>query len=211
MIHSDKTWDEVRSGYRVIDEIGRGSTGFVYRSIRLSDGKEVAVKVSKSLRRVEGEALLKVFETLGCAPEPYESGTDYLAMEFVDAVTLRVKVKQTQSVEEMIKLLEQYVDICERVSKVGVVHGDPHWANVLVRKDGSFVVVDFGNANQLVEEITMAKLFVASLSHLSVIESDLYRELTEEFEFVKHRTPRTTGDLRESIKYLQMKIQPKVS
>lgn len=211
MIFNNNNWDDVRNFYEVLDEIGKGTTGKVYRARTIGSPCIVAVKVSKTLRKEEAEALLTVFQQTGLAPEPYAYGRDYIVMALVDGVQLRVCVKKTQQLDELLPILTKYVDLCEALTKVGVVHGDPHWGNVLVKDDGTMVAVDFGNANQLAEEITMSKLFVAALGHMAIIAKDVYSELMEDFEFSKIRTPRTTSDLRKAIQYVENKIQVRVA
>lgn len=91
-------------------------------------------------------------------PSLLEHGTDggrpYVALEWCEGVSIAVAAQQARATRDRRRLhdlvgrmLEAYGRLHER----GVLHGDVHPGNCLVRDDGRVVVIDFGNARALGE------------------------------------------------------------
>lgn len=149
--------------YRLLDEVGRGSYGVVYRAERADLESHVAVKVSQHA----SEGVLSRFDferrALSSMSSPYiarlfdagetDAGQPYFVMELVDGVPLYRYCRERGL--DLRSRLELFCKVCEGVRHAhgkGVVHRDLKPANVLVGdEDGVAVpkVLDFGLAKAL--------------------------------------------------------------
>ncbi|MDA1263933.1 MAG: serine/threonine-protein kinase, partial [Planctomycetota bacterium] len=158
------TWDQPdRVGaYRILDVLGQGGMGIVYRAQRDDQDEQVALKVVRpgaftsdtlSRFRHEAEALGRLHHE-GIA-RIHEAGTNetpsgpqpYFAMELVDGEPLQHYAKsRNRSLAEHLRLLARVCRAVDHAHRKGVVHRDIKPANVLVLSSGQPKVVDFGLA-----------------------------------------------------------------
>ncbi|MFG0328989.1 MAG: tetratricopeptide repeat protein [Phycisphaerales bacterium] len=156
--------DELRTvgQYLLLDRVGEGGMGIVYRARQRRPNREVAVKILKPefavasmLRRFRYEA-----ELLGRLRHPniaqiYEADVlgskrgalPYIAMELVDGKRLDAFIREHDLDAEA--CLELIAAICDGVSHAhqsGVVHRDLKPANILITEDGLPKILDFGVA-----------------------------------------------------------------
>lgn len=149
--------------YRLLNEVGRGGYGVVYRAERTDLKSHVAIKVSQRA----SEGVLRRFEfersTLASMNSPYIarlfdagqtlSGQPYFVMEFVDGVPLHRYCRERGL--DLWARLELFCKVCEGVRHAhgkGIVHRDLKPANVLVSDEGGVAipkVLDFGLAKAL--------------------------------------------------------------
>ena len=139
--------------YEIVEPIGQGGMGAVYRAHDTRLGRDVAIKVSaqKFSERFEREA--RVISSLNhpniC--HLYDVGDNYLVMELVEGQTLSDRIKQGAiPLEESLDIARQIAAALEAAHEKGVVHRDLKPGNVMLRADGpsgSMVkVLDFGLA-----------------------------------------------------------------
>lgn len=148
--------------YDIVDILGRGGMGVVYRARQTNPSREVALKVvhpyvtSATLsRRVEFEAqVLARLQHPGIA-QIFEAGTDHLesrplsffAMELVDGVPIDKYVREKRlSTGDRLALLMKVCDAVHHAHQKGVIHRDLKPANILVTPSGLPKVLDFGIA-----------------------------------------------------------------
>ena len=148
-------WDR----YAVIDFIGEGGMGVVYRAIDRQLHRTVAVKFLRSRDPVEvaqfqreaqsqasidHEHVCRVFEV------GEVDGRGYLAMQFIDGETLRNPSTEFD-IEEKLEVMEQVARAVQTAHAGGVIHRDLKPGNVMVerRDDGRLhaYVLDFGIAH----------------------------------------------------------------
>jgi len=151
--------------YEIVDAIGAGGMGEVYRATDTKLDREVAIKTLPSalagdadrLARFEREA--KLLATLNhpniaviYGLEESE-GTQCIAMELIDGATLEEKLKDGPlPVEDALRLALQIAQALEAAHDRGVVHRDLKPANVMVTSDGLVKVLDFGLAKAFSED-----------------------------------------------------------
>src|SRR5262249_52607916 len=148
--------------YAVLEPIGQGSTGIVYKARRTVGGKLVALKVLRSDVRLgsrerarfrsEGEALARLRHAN--VVEGHEvgegAGRPFLILEFVAGGSLAQRVSgDGLSVEESTGLVATLARALQYVHDHGVLHRDLNPANVLLAPDGTPKVTDFGLAKVL--------------------------------------------------------------
>ena len=153
--------------YRVLDELGRGGMGVVYRVEHLHTGERLALKVLLSqagaradiverFRReartpalVQSEHVVKVTDA-DVAPEL--GGALFLVMELLNGCDLERRLRKSgpMSPPELVQALAQVGEALDRAHRQGIVHRDLKPENLFEhhRPDGSVVikVLDFGIA-----------------------------------------------------------------
>jgi serine/threonine protein kinase/Tfp pilus assembly protein PilF len=148
--------------YRILDEIGAGGMGTVYRAVREDFPKTVALKVVRSSldsellrRRLRRERdILAAFEHPAIA-RLYDAGTavdgrPWLAMELVAGTTLFAHARERGlSVADRVRLFLAVCTGVEYAHARGVVHRDLKPSNILVDAEGSPKLLDFGVAKLL--------------------------------------------------------------
>ena len=146
-------------GYDIVEEIGRGGMGTVWRAVQLSTGRQVALKVmalearvsEAARRRFEREVRLAAGLEHPHVARVYDSGLlhggYYYAMELVDGQGLDEHVRREGLSHRAI--LELLRAVCQAVGFAhdrGIIHRDLKPANILVTRDGQPHILDFGLA-----------------------------------------------------------------
>ena len=147
------------SHYRILEEIGAGGMGIVYRGQDTRLGREVAIKLlpeafatdPERLARFEREARL-----LASLNHPHiaaiygleeSDGVRGLVMEFVPGATLAERLAAGPlKLGEALDLCRQIAEALEAAHDKGIVHRDLKPANIKVTPDGQVKVLDFGLA-----------------------------------------------------------------
>ncbi len=147
------------SHYKVIEKIGQGGMGEVYRAEDTNLSREVAIKVlpeqftqdPQRLARFEREA--KLLASLNhpniAAIHSFEHSDEvhFLVLELVPGETLQERVaKGPVPVEEALEICRQIAEGVEAAHEKGVIHRDLKPANVKVTPEGKVKILDFGLA-----------------------------------------------------------------
>jgi serine/threonine protein kinase len=99
------------------------------------------------------EAIVPAFGPVGCSNN---EGTPYLVSDFVEGLTLSDPLTARRSERrEAAKLIAEVADALEHAHRQGVVHRDIKPSNIMVRPDGSPVLMDLGLAKREAGEIRM--------------------------------------------------------
>jgi serine/threonine-protein kinase len=147
------------AGYEILEEVGRGGMGVVYRAGQRGLSRTVALKVilagahagphERARFRTEAEAVARLqhphivqIHELG-----EQAGCPYLALEYVDGVSLAQQLGGTpQPPRAAAQLVETLARAVHHAHERGVVHRDLTPANVLLTSDGTPKITDFGLA-----------------------------------------------------------------
>jgi serine/threonine protein kinase/tetratricopeptide (TPR) repeat protein len=149
--------------YEILQLLGQGGMGAVYKARDIELERTVALKLIRSdlashpeiLRRFKQELILarevthrnviRIFD-LGQA-----SGVRYITMDYVEGQDLRALLNEKGkfSPEEAVPIFLQIAAALEAAHQAGVVHRDLKPQNVMVDKDGRVYVMDFGVARSL--------------------------------------------------------------
>lgn len=185
--------------YKVIEQIGRGGMADVYLARDLIlDGEEVAVKVLRTnyqtdpvaIQRFQREARamadLDHPNIVRISDIGEEEGQQYLAMEYVDALDLKkyITAHAPFSNEEAVRIMAQMLLAIRLAHQKGIIHRDLKPQNVLLTKEGTAKVTDFGIAVAFAEtSLTQTNSMLGSVHYLSpeqargskaTIQSDIY-------------------------------------
>jgi serine/threonine-protein kinase len=152
---------ETISHYRILSQLGQGGMGAVYLAEDTHLGRRVALKVmlpeiashEQRLKRFLREAKLSSSISHPNVISFYEigeeNGTHYLAMEYIEGITLRARLHDGPiPVDEAVHIARQIAEALIAAHKAGVIHRDVKPENVMIAGDGHVKVLDFGLARR---------------------------------------------------------------
>ena len=148
--------------YEIVEPIGAGAMGEVYRARDQKLGRQVAIKIlppeiaadAGRLRRFEQEARAASALNHPNIVTIYEigehEGTPYIAMEYVEGETLReILAAGPLPTDKLVRYATQMAEGLAKAHQAKIVHRDLKPANVIVSKDGYIKILDFGLAKLL--------------------------------------------------------------
>ncbi len=145
--------------YELIEMLGRGGMGEVYKARQKKLNRLVAIKVlpepfgkldefterfhreAQSLARLNHPNIVTIYD-YGTT-----DGLCYFVMEYIDGVDLKRAIEaRTLTPEEALKIVPQVCDALQFAHDAGIVHRDIKPANILITRDGRVKIADFGLA-----------------------------------------------------------------
>jgi eukaryotic-like serine/threonine-protein kinase len=148
--------------YTIIEPLGAGGMGTVYRALDDKLERVVAIKIlspgvltgEDSRRRFRKEALALAKLSHAAIAQVYDvgeqDGVDYIVMECIQGETLASKLASGPlHVKEATAIVLQIAEALEEAHERGVVHRDLKPANVMITPKGNVKVLDFGIAKLL--------------------------------------------------------------
>ncbi|MGA7648448.1 MAG: serine/threonine-protein kinase, partial [Terriglobales bacterium] len=175
---------QVLGHYRVVEQIGAGGMGLVFRASDQQLERDVAIKVLPS-GMLADEAARKRFRrealTLAKLNHPnigmvYEFGSqeglDFLVMEYVGGVAVDARLGSGPlSQKEVLRLGFQLADGLASAHEHGVIHRDLKPANMRLTQDNRLKILDFGLAQFVRQEVDMG--VTASISETNQVVGTL--------------------------------------
>jgi len=163
MADSESLVGQNLSHYRILERLGEGGMGVVYRAYDEQLHRDVALKVlpvdllrdqtARARLRREAQTAAALNHPNVCAV--YEvaeaDGVLYIAMEFVRGRTLRVIASDGLPIDIWFKYATQISEALANAHSLGILHRDIKTSNVMISSDGRAKVVDFGLAKHLHE------------------------------------------------------------
>jgi serine/threonine protein kinase len=147
------------SHYRIVSKLGAGGMGEVYWGEDARLHRKVALKVlpaelagnNDRMRRFEQEAQAAAALNHPNIAHIYEigasDGTHFIAMEFIDGVTLRELIHRQQvGLAKLLRHLQQVAEGLAKAHSAGIVHRDLKPDNIMITRDGHAKILDFGLA-----------------------------------------------------------------
>jgi serine/threonine-protein kinase len=147
------------SHYSLVEKIGRGGMGEVFRAKDQKLGREVAIKVlpqefardADRIARFQREAKLLASLNHPNIAAIYgleaSEGTNFLVLEMVEGETLAERLKHGSiPADESLRLALQMAEALEAAHEKGVIHRDLKPSNIKITPDGKVKVLDFGLA-----------------------------------------------------------------
>jgi serine/threonine-protein kinase len=152
---------QLGSHYEIIEKLGEGGMGLVYKARDLRLGRLVALKVissHKAFQSGQRERLVREAKITSALNHPnivtiYDidqvHGTDLIAMEYVAGKPLSAILEEGQfSVRRVLKYALQIADGLSAAHAAGIIHRDLKPANLMVTEPGVIKILDFGLAKR---------------------------------------------------------------
>ena len=155
-------------GYTILQKIGESEAAAVYLAIAEDLGHNVALKISKrkhsgsdSLVTDTGQRSImfqREFEAIAALDHPsiidlydygIHDGVEFLAMEYFPCGDLKARLQNPLTAAEAISFVKEIAKSLKVVHEAGIIHRDLKPPNVMLRDDGSVVLIDFGLARSL--------------------------------------------------------------
>ncbi len=146
--------------YRICDELGRGGMGRVYKALDGEISEAVALKVLspdislddrmierfrnelKLARRISHKNVCRIYDLGNC------EGTYFITMEYIPGDNLKsiIRMMGPLSLARALALAGQVCDGMAEAHRLGVVHRDLKSSNIMIDREGSARIMDFGIA-----------------------------------------------------------------
>ena len=167
--------------YRIVDQIGEGAMGVVYRALDPVLNRAVAIKVMSDALARDDELrgrFLREAQAAGSLQHPnvitiYDfgevDGHPYIAMEYVEGADLEA-VLQRRTPMSMAQKIDVLVDVLGGLSyahRRGIVHRDIKPANIRIDAEGRARIMDFGIAHLSSSKMTRTGLMVGTPAYMA--------------------------------------------
>ncbi|MGD8535181.1 MAG: protein kinase [Candidatus Aminicenantes bacterium] len=199
--------------FEVMEELGKGGMGAVYRVFDKKIDEEVALKLLnpevssdlKTIERFRNELKLarKISHKNVCRMYDMneEKGTQYITMEYVSGEDLKGTIVRVGhlSIGKSISMAKQICEGLLEAHRLGVIHRDLKPQNIMVDKEGDVRIMDFGIARSLKKKgLTGTGIIIGTPEYMSPEQaemrevdqrSDVYSLGTILYEMVTGRVP----------------------
>jgi len=151
-------------GYRFLKKLGASSHSSVYLAEREKTGAKMVLKVLRQIPDVNDASIaafdrfLQEYEMIADIDHPnivkiYDLGVAddhaHIAMEYLDAGDLRQRINEKIFANVAVKYLREIASALARIHEVGILHRDLKPGNIMLRRDNSIALIDFGLAKRL--------------------------------------------------------------
>ncbi len=185
------------SHYEVVEKIGEGGMGAVYKAIDTRLDRPVALKVlargqgtwsheRRFAREAKAASALNHPNIVTIYEFDTHEGLDFLSMEYVQGTTLHQLLEQrTLPLDTLLGYARQAAGAVARAHQAGIVHRDLKPGNIMVTTDGIVKVLDFGLAKRQSAEseqdatqtaLTMAGTVVGTPAYMSPEQANSEQE-----------------------------------
>jgi eukaryotic-like serine/threonine-protein kinase len=167
--------------YQILEKVGQGGMGVVYRAHDSLLEREVALKIISA--SIEGNAELRerFYREARAAGQlshrniitihdlGEHDGQPYLAMEFLNGEDLQRRLSRPEPMS-LARKLEIAADICDGLSyahRRGLIHRDIKPANIFITDEGVVKLLDFGLARMVTSELTASNMMLGTLNYMA--------------------------------------------
>jgi serine/threonine protein kinase/tetratricopeptide (TPR) repeat protein len=214
--------------YRIIEEIGRGGMGVVYKAVDTKLDRLVALKFlphhltgneaekARFLQEAKAAAALNHPNVCSVIDIVEHGDQQFIVMEYVDGVTLRQKAP-VQKMQDAVQYAIQIGEALQAAHAKGIVHRDVKCENIMLTSDGRIKVMDFGLAKLKGSlKLTRTSSTVGTLAYMAPEQiqggevdarSDIFSFGVVLFELITGKLP-FRGEHEAAIMYSIMNEEP---
>jgi serine/threonine protein kinase len=167
--------------YEILEEVGRGAMGEVYKARDSVINRTVALKTITNNLANNTDLLERFYQearAAGTLQHPNivtifelnkEGETPYIAMEFLEGESLEKLIarKAPLTISEKLGYIVPVCRALDYAHKRGIVHRDVKPANIVVSSDGVVKVVDFGIARLVDGGLTQTNMLIGTIAYMS--------------------------------------------
>lgn len=219
--------------YEIHELLGMGGMAHVYRAYDKVEDRWVAIKVLKEeflnnsdfLRRFRNEskaiAVLQHPNIVRVYDVSLGDQIQYIAMEYIDGITLKDYIDQQGAIrwQEALHFMIQILSALESAHEKGIIHRDIKPQNIMLLRDGTIKVTDFGIARFLQSETqTMTDKAIGSVHYISpeqargdyiTDKADIYSVGVTMYEMLTGELP-FNADSAVSVALMQLQAKPRL-
>jgi tetratricopeptide (TPR) repeat protein/TolB-like protein/predicted Ser/Thr protein kinase len=201
------------SRYQIVEELGGGGMGKVYRALDTKVGEEIAIKLIKpeiaadkaTVERFKNELKIArkiVHKSVGRVYDLNEErGTFYITMEYVRGEDLKAFIRSSgqMAVGTSLRVARQMAEGLAEAHGLGIVHRDLKPSNIMIDRNGNARIMDFGIARLVgAKGLTGGNVMIGTPEYMSPEQvegqeagpaSDLYSLGIVFFEMLTGRLP----------------------
>ncbi|HVO74659.1 MAG TPA: protein kinase, partial [Ignavibacteriaceae bacterium] len=172
--------EKLISHYKIIEEIGRGGMGVVYKAEDTKLKRIVALKFlpsfissNEELRQrfeIEAQASASLNHPNVTTIHAIEEIDDdlFLVLEYIDGEELKDRIKSSAlPVQEIINIALQIADGLDAAHKKGIIHRDIKSGNIMITKNNKVKIMDFGLAKAADTGLTKVNQTIGTLAYIS--------------------------------------------
>jgi serine/threonine-protein kinase len=162
----DAMLQEQIPGYQLLEKLGQGSMGSVYKARQISMDRQVAVKILMPklaaqpgyVNRFIREARLAAKLSSNNVVQAIDAGTagsiNYFVMEFIEGHSIKDELEQGRVFEEKeaVEIILQVAQALEHAHRRGLVHRDVKPANVIITTENVVKLADLGLARHIEDQ-----------------------------------------------------------
>jgi serine/threonine protein kinase len=217
--------------YEVIERVGQGAMGVVYKARDPLMRRLVAIKTmsteiasdpelrSRFLREAQSAGNLSHKNIITIHAMDEEGGRPYIAMEFLTGEDLKSKLDRRVrlTLEDRLRWMCEMCDGLDHAHGKEVIHRDIKPANVFITRDGDVKILDFGLARLVSSVATKSGLVMGTPSYMSPEQvrgdkhldhrSDLFSAGSTFYELLSYRKP-FAGDTIHGVFYKILESTP---
>jgi serine/threonine protein kinase len=210
--HDDRLTEKALKHYQILEKLGEGGMGVVYKARDTRLNRFVAIKVLPLKKVADPERKRRFVQEARAASAlnhpniitiydiGSQGGTDFVVMEYVAGKTLdQVIPPRGLKLNEALKYSIQIADALGKAHSAGIIHRDLKPGNVMITDDGLVKVLDFG----------LAKL--TERQNATEVNSSApgTREVTEPGTImgtVSYMSPEQAEECRRQVRYLLLRV-----
>lgn len=221
------------SHYKILEEIGSGSMGIVYKAedielkrfvalkflppdlVRDKDFRERFVKEAQAASALDHTNICTIYEI-----SKTDDGQLFIVMAYYEGETLKDKIKRGNlKTNEIINIITKIAEGLARAHESGIIHRDIKPANIIITKRGDLKIVDFGLAKLIGQaKITKTGSPLGTVSYMSPEQAkghnidhrtDIWSLGILLYEMVTKRVP-FEGENAHSILYSVLNDEPEL-